>query len=124
MRAAVVAAGVFYTFSGAALFFAPRWFFDNIGTYPPFNRHYGGDLGAFLLPMGLALLLAARNPLQHRLLIGMVLAGSILHTINHIYDEMIVQFSVSQIMMGTLPLLIFVVVLGLAYATMSPRRAV
>jgi hypothetical protein len=33
-RAVLVAGGIFYTISGVALFFAPQWFYDNIGIYP------------------------------------------------------------------------------------------
>jgi hypothetical protein len=41
--AVLVAGGIFYTISGMALFFAPQWFYDNIGTYPSFNLHDEGD---------------------------------------------------------------------------------
>ena len=50
VRAILITAGIFYTFTGLALLLAPTWFFDTIGNFPPFNRHYMGDLGAFLLP--------------------------------------------------------------------------
>ena len=51
----------------------------------PFNRHYAGDLGAFLLPLGLALLVAARQPSRHLLLVGMAAGASLLHALNHRY---------------------------------------
>jgi hypothetical protein len=38
----------------------PLWFFTTIGTFPPFNRHYTGDIGAFQLALGAGLLLAVR----------------------------------------------------------------
>jgi hypothetical protein len=44
------------------LYFEPRWFYDNIGPYPPFNRHYEADLGTFLIPLGIAMVIGARNP--------------------------------------------------------------
>src|SRR5262245_37121313 len=88
VRAALVAGGIFYLLSGAGLLFAPEWFFQNVGNYPPFNRHYAGDVGTFLLPLGAVLLWAARNPAQHRSLIGYAVAGSLLHALNHLYDDL------------------------------------
>jgi hypothetical protein len=89
VRVVVLVGGVFYTLTGLALLLAPQWFFDNIGTFPPFNRHYEGDLGSFLLALGLALIVAARDPLRHRLLIACAAAGSLLHAANHIYDDLV-----------------------------------
>ena len=83
----VALSGAGYTLTGLSQLFAPRWFFENIGNFPPFNRHYVGDLGAFILAMGLGLLVAARNPAQHRSLIGVVALGSVLHLLNHLYDD-------------------------------------
>ena len=51
-QAVMVMAGLGYTIAGAALLFAPEWFFQNIGYFPPFSRHYAGDVGAFVLPLG------------------------------------------------------------------------
>jgi hypothetical protein len=75
VRAVLVAGGVFYLLSGLGLLFIPEWFFQNIGNYPPFNRHYAGDVGVFLLPLGIALVWAAREPAQHRTLIAFAAAG-------------------------------------------------
>ena len=88
VRVVVLISGVFYALVGLALLFLPQWFFDTIGTFPPFNRHYEGDLGSFLLPLGVALIVAARDPLRHRLLIACAAAGSLLHAGNHIYDDL------------------------------------
>ena len=111
--AALVAGGLLYTLTGAALLFLPQWFFDNIGTFPPFNRHYTGDLGAFNLPLGIALLLAARRPANHRGLIGFAAAASLIHVLNHFYDDLAGRTVVMS--SQTLQLLIFAVVLILAY---------
>ncbi len=79
--------GVFYTATSVAQLFAPQWFFEHIGYFPPFNRHYVGDLGAFTMAMGVGLLFAAREPSAHRGLIGVVALGSIIHVLNHLYDD-------------------------------------
>lgn len=88
VRAVVVAGGLLYLLTGIAQLAAPQWFFDNIGTFVPFNRHYVGDLGTFSLALGLAMLWAARDPVQHRLLIGMAAAASLFHAFNHVYDNL------------------------------------
>jgi hypothetical protein len=111
--------GLFYTLIGVAQLFAPGWFFWNIGLYPPFNRHYIGDLGSFTLPMGIALLLAVRDPIQHRLLIGFVAAGSVIHSLNHLYDNLT---GVSADLWGTVALIIFALVLAWAFWANSAER--
>jgi hypothetical protein len=122
-RAVLVVGGIFYTISGVALFFAPLWFYNNIGTYPPFNRHYAGDLGAVLMPMGVAMVIAARNPAQHRLLFGFAVAGSVLHAVNHLLDELVLSPSPSQLLTGSVPLAIFAAILAAAYFAGMPRRS-
>src|SRR5437773_11265373 len=80
--------GVSYALTGLALIFAPQWFFATIGPFPPFSWHYEGDLGVFLLPLGIGLLWAATDLARHRLLIGIAAAGSLLHAGNHLYDAL------------------------------------
>ncbi len=118
VRAALVAGGIFYLITGLALLFAPQWFFDNVGTYPPFNRHYAGDVGSFLLPLGIALAWAARNPAQHRGLIAFAAAGSGVHALNHLYDDVVLQ-SPDLDVATPLALLIFTLVLVAAYVMVA-----
>ncbi|HEY3062338.1 MAG TPA: hypothetical protein VGL99_25480 [Chloroflexota bacterium] len=81
--------GVSYLLTGLALLFAPQWFFDHVGTFPPFNRHFLGDIGSFTLPIGLGLLLSLRWPSLGPgvLLIGVL--GSSMHLLNHVYDALL-----------------------------------
>lgn len=123
IRAAVVAAGPLYTISGAALLLAPEWFYQNVGTYPPYNRHYEGDVGAFLLPLGLILLWAARRPERHVALITFTALGSVLHAANHLYDDVIAQASLQSIFSATVPLIIFALVLVVASLWAGQQRA-
>ena len=97
--------GLYYTFIGLALLFAPEWFFAHIGPFPPFNRHYMGDLGTFILPMGIGLLLVAKNPAGHRLFLGMVAAANLGHALNHLYDDR--AEPLTHWLSDTLPLLLF-----------------
>lgn len=126
VRASLVAGGIMYLFTGLSLLLTPEWFFQNIGNFPPYNRHYEGDLGAFLLPLGLAMLWAAREPAKHSLLVGMAAAGSILHAVNHFVDDM----NAGLTLMGwltsqTFLLLIFGLILAAGYwqITRSVKQA-
>ena len=98
-------AGVGYSLTGLALILAPVWFFDNIGPFAPYNRHYEGDLGMFLLPMGLGLLAAAREPHRHRLLLAVAAAGSLLHAVNHLYDAVIGATPATRVIQDVGPLI-------------------
>lgn len=121
VRAVLLIGGGFTLFTGIALLFAPAWFLETIGTYPPFNRHYMGDLGAMVVPMGLGLLAAVRTPRKHRSLIGVVALSGLFHLLNHLYDDLIASnWGVLHFLKETLPLallalLLFVVweILGL-----------
>lgn len=121
VRAALVAGGLMYVFSGAALLFTPEWFFENIGTFPPFNRHYMGDAGTFLLPLGIVLLLIVRHPERHRALIAFAAVGSLIHALNHTYDDIIAGSDFGAWMGTTIPLFILAAVLIAAY--FAARRA-
>lgn len=112
--------GLFYTLVGLAQLFAPLWFYTHIGLYPPFNRHYMGDLGSFTLPIGIALMLAARDPLQQRLLVGAVAGGSVLHSLNHLYDDL---FSAAPDPVSTLTLVIFGIVLAWTLTARFPVQS-
>lgn len=113
----IALAGAVNLFTGAALLLAPGWFFNTIGNFPPFNRHYLGDVGSFLLPIGIGLLIAVRDPMQHRSLIGVVAAGSLLHAINHLYDDFVARQAAAHFVTETIPLLALAVLLAVAYFT-------
>ncbi len=119
VRAALVAGGSFYLLTGLGLLFAPEWFFENVGNYPPFNHHYAGDVGAFLLPLRIALLWAARNPAQHRSLIALAVAGSLFHAVNHLYDDLAGRLPPGGWLLSSVGLFIFAAVLAAAYFTVQ-----
>jgi hypothetical protein len=123
VRAALVAGGLLYLITGLTQVFTPDWFYQNIGTFPPYNRHYIGDLGSFMLPLGIALLWAAREPARHRSLIAFAVAGSLLHAVNHAYDDLMAQTPLAGWLSATVPLLVLAVVLAGAYAVVQRGRA-
>lgn len=107
----VAAAGALYTLTALALLFAPVWFFQHIGTYGAYNRHYEGDAGAFVLGLGLALLVAARDPARHRLLVWAAALGSLFHALNHLYDSLLVLIWPGDWLTTTIPLLVLALLL-------------
>jgi len=107
----VAIAGIMHLLVGLAMLLAPMWFFVMIGTFPPFNRHYTGDMGAFQLALGVGLLFAARTPAQYRLLIGIAAAGNLLHLFNHAYDALISHASLGYWLADTGPMLVLTLAL-------------
>jgi hypothetical protein len=86
VRAVVLLNAISYLATGLLLLLTPEWFFANVGNFPPFNRHYAGDLGSFLLALGGGLLFAARRPRAHVGMIGVAAAAGSIHALNHVLD--------------------------------------
>lgn len=86
MAAAALGALLFLV-PGIWAFFWPMSFYDNIATFPPYNRHLFHDLGAFQLGVGAALLAALfwTDALFVALLGGAV--GMVMHAISHFFDH-------------------------------------
>ena len=105
--------GVIYVLTGLALLFLPQWFFQNIGPFPPYNRHYEGDVGSFLLALGIGLVIAARDPARYRLLIFIAALGSLIHVFNHLYDDVQSGETLLHQITDLAPLVLFVVLLAL-----------
>jgi hypothetical protein len=86
MRAVLVVLGVLQVVSGALALVAPDTFFDEIGRYGVENEHYVGDVGAFVLAFGIAVLVAAERPSWRIpvLVLGALWYG--FHAINHAFD--------------------------------------
>ena len=88
-QALIAIVGLADAAAGAALLLAPEWFYRTVGTFPPFNRHYAGDAGAFLLPIGIGLMFAARAPGRYRAVLLLGLGASWVHAANHGYDALL-----------------------------------
>lgn len=121
-RSMAVAGGVFYVGVALLLLFAPVWFFDNVGNYPPYNRHYEGDAGSFTLALGLMLLWAARDTVRHRAMIALVGVGSLVHAMNHVVEDFITNPSAFS-MANNVVLFVFAFALLLAawWANAQPQ---
>jgi uncharacterized membrane protein len=86
VRAGVVLLALVPLLGGIAEFVAPAWFYEQIGTYPPRNLHYVGDVGAFSLAYGAALLAAAWRPAWRVPLLVVGAGWFALHALNHAFD--------------------------------------
>ncbi|MGH2602501.1 MAG: hypothetical protein ACRDJ9_24345, partial [Dehalococcoidia bacterium] len=58
--AVTVVAGLFMLVGGVWSFIWPANFYDQIALFPPYNRHFLHDVGAFQIGLGATLLLALR----------------------------------------------------------------
>ena len=119
----VAVSGVFYVLTALALLFAPVWFFQHIGTFGPYNRHYEGDLGSFLLALGIGLLFAARSPFKYGLVVWVAAMGSLFHACNHLYDALIQGASLAQWLEQPVPLFVLALLLIWAASQSAPAKA-
>jgi len=87
-RLVIALVGLIDVAAAVALLLVPAWFYQTVGEFPPFSRHYAGDAGAFLLGIGLALLLAATEPRRYLPVLYIGVAVSWLHALNHVYDAL------------------------------------
>jgi hypothetical protein len=87
-RGVIALVGLLDVAAAAALLIAPEWFYRTVGEFPPFNRHYAGDAGAFLMGIGVGLLIAARDPRRYAVLLLIGVGVSWLHALNHLYDAL------------------------------------
>ena len=71
---------------GALALIAPDTFFDQIGKYGVENSHYVGDVGAFVLAFGIAVLISIRLPSWRVPVLGLGAIYYGLHAINHVFD--------------------------------------
>jgi hypothetical protein len=100
----LILTGFAFLLAGIALIFVPNWFYDHIGHFPPFNRHYAGDAGTFSLPIGIGALIAARAPEKNLGLIVMVAIASVFHWLNHCYDWILDGTTANRFLTDVLPL--------------------
>jgi hypothetical protein len=86
LKAILAVIAAYHVATGFLALVAPDTFFDQIGHYGVENSHYVGDVGAFVLAFGVAVLIAAQRPGWRVpvLVLGVLWYG--LHAINHVFD--------------------------------------
>ncbi len=113
-RALVGLVGASDVGGGIALLLQPVWFFQQIGHFAPYNQHYEGDAGAFILAIGIGLLVAAARPAAGRGLLAVGVIASLLHLANHVYASIMDGTAWA----GTVPVALQLGLLGLGAAFM------
>jgi peptidoglycan/LPS O-acetylase OafA/YrhL len=86
VRPLVIAAGALHLAAGLFMAIAPRSFYDQVGTFPPFNAHYLRDLATWYVALGVGLLLAVRRPAWRLPLLVLAVVQYALHVVNHVID--------------------------------------
>jgi hypothetical protein len=80
-------AGLFFVALGVWAFVSPSSFYDQIALFPPYNRHFLHDAGAFQIGLGATLLLALWS--RDALLVALLGtgAGAAAHAVSHVIDR-------------------------------------
>jgi hypothetical protein len=86
LRAILFVVAAYHVITGVLALLAPDTFFDDIGRYGIENSHYVGDVGAFQLAFGLAVLIAALRPAWRAPILYLGALWYALHALNHLFD--------------------------------------
>jgi hypothetical protein len=83
--------GAGYALNGFAMLFVPSlWFFRLVPGVPEtgaFNAHLVMDGGTFYIPVGIALIVAARDAERHIAAVAIAATATFLHAMLHIYSH-------------------------------------
>lgn len=86
-RSVALLGGVTLAGFGAWAFLAPESFYENLAVFPPFNRHFIHDIGAFQIGLGAVLLLAIPRGDALFVALAGVAIGSAVHVVSHVLDN-------------------------------------
>jgi hypothetical protein len=86
LRAVLALIAAYHVITGALALIAPDTFFDQVGRYGVENSHYVGDVGAFVLAFGVAVLLAVGRPSWRVPVLALGALWYALHALNHAFD--------------------------------------
>src|SRR5271166_6652789 len=85
----LVVLGVLALSNGLEMLLAPVWWYQSVPGVPetgPLNAHLVADGGTFNIPIGLGLILAARDPHRNVLMIAIAAGAGVLHSCLHLYS--------------------------------------
>jgi hypothetical protein len=72
--------------TGALLWLAPGFFYEEVGPFGPRNDHYMGDLATWYLALGALVLVAVRRREWRGPVLVLALLQNGLHAVNHLLD--------------------------------------
>jgi hypothetical protein len=118
IRACVAVLAVISLGAGLWAMIAPHAFYDQAATFPPYNRHFIHDIGAFQIGLGSCLIGAlALSDVLLVVLMGNALGG-VAHFVGHVADRSIGGQSSDPFTFGGLAL-VMVVLTALRWRTMA-----
>jgi uncharacterized membrane protein len=79
--------GISFVGFGIWAFLEPRSFYGSLAAFPPFNKHFVHDIGAFQIGLGLALLIALVNADSLFVALAAVGLGQTMHAVAHWIDR-------------------------------------
>lgn len=77
---------IYHVATGLLALIAPGTFFDQIGHYGLENRHYVGDVGAFILAFGVAVGISVGRPSWRPPILWLGALWYGFHALNHAFD--------------------------------------
>jgi hypothetical protein len=86
IRTAFLALAVVHLGLGAWLFFFPHSFYESVGAFSAYNRHYERDTATFYFAFGFGAWVAAARRSWRVPVLAMTLVQYTIHTINHAID--------------------------------------
>lgn len=86
MKALLAVLAAIQVLTGALLWLAPGFFFDEIGPYGVRNDHYMGDLATWYLALGAALFVVVRQASWRVPVLAIAFLQFGLHSVNHLID--------------------------------------
>lgn len=86
VRGALLTGAAFFMVVGAWAFIGPASFYDELALFPPYNRHFLHDVGAFQLGIGAALGLAFVGFDGRRVALWGAAVASGFHAASHFMD--------------------------------------
>ena len=105
-------AGLFFLAPGIYAFVAPHSFYDQLATFPPYNRHLIHDVGAFQVGIGAALLFAWRWSDASFVALAGAGAGASVHFVSHIIDHDLGGETSQTVVFGLLAVLLLLAAAG------------
>ena len=121
VAAITVVAALGFLVPGMWAFLAPSSFYEWVALFPPYNRHFLHDVGAFQLGLGATLLLALRwRDARLVALVGSGMGGA-LHAVSHVLDRQLGGRQIDTPSLGLLAILLGLAALLRWHATREER---
>src|SRR5438034_9458111 len=105
-RVLVGVCAVFLLGSGLFAMLAPEAFYNLVAMYPPYNRHFIHDIGAFMLGLGAGLGLALWITDVFLVALGANAVGGLAHFISHVVDRELGGLPTDPVTFGAFALLL------------------